>query len=146
MPKVQRTRVLSSAYQNNFFRSYHKFLNKSWSNFTFRILPKHQLQNLNQASAFRPNLSFKISTKPSALESWPRLNSITSTRTRHQQQNTDQTSASKARVNFNFRILTKHSASKSAPSCRPVLHNLCHPTIRDESTWRTWEMFSCFPT
>ena len=29
LPKAQRTRGLSSAYQNNFFRSYHKFLHKS---------------------------------------------------------------------------------------------------------------------
>ena len=39
LPKAQRTRGLSS---------YHK----SWSNVIFRISNKHQLQNLNQSSAF----------------------------------------------------------------------------------------------
>ena len=29
LPKAQRTRGLSSSYQSNFFRSYHKFLHKS---------------------------------------------------------------------------------------------------------------------
>ena len=32
---------------------------KSWSNFIFRISSKHQLQNLNQASAFRLREGFK---------------------------------------------------------------------------------------
>ena len=50
LPKAQRTRGLSSAYQSNFLRSYHKFLHKSWSN-VFRISTKHQLQNLNQTWA-----------------------------------------------------------------------------------------------
>ena len=63
LPKAQRTRGLSSAYQSNFFRSYHKFLHKSWSNI-FRISTKHQLQNLNQASAFWRNLNLKLLTKP----------------------------------------------------------------------------------
>ena len=43
LPKAQRTRGLSSAYQSNFFRSYHKFLHKS--------------------SKSRPSTNFKISTK-----------------------------------------------------------------------------------
>ena len=64
LPKAQRTRGLSSAYQSNFFRSYQKFLNKSWSNI-FRISTKHQLQNLNQTSEFRQNLNLKILTKHS---------------------------------------------------------------------------------
>ena len=63
LPKAQRTRGLSSAYQSNFFRSYHNFLNKFWSNIS-RILTKHQLQNLNQTSALRQNLNLKILTKP----------------------------------------------------------------------------------
>ena len=46
LPKAQLTQGLSSAYQSNLFRSYHKFKNKSWSNFTFR-----------------PSLNFKISTE-----------------------------------------------------------------------------------
>ena len=47
---------------------------KSWSNFIFRISTKHQLQNLNQASAFRLNLTSKSS------ESRLRFNFITSTK------------------------------------------------------------------
>ena len=43
MPKAQQTRGLSSAYQSNFFRSYHEFFNKSWSNI-FKISTKHQQQ------------------------------------------------------------------------------------------------------
>ena len=43
LPKAQRTQGLSSAYQSNFFRSYHKLLYKSWSNI-FRISTKHQFK------------------------------------------------------------------------------------------------------
>ena len=46
LPKAQRTRGLSSAYQSNFFRSSHKQLHKTSSS---KIKP--QLQNLNQTSA-----------------------------------------------------------------------------------------------
>ena len=63
LPKAQRTRGLSSTYQSNFFRSYHKFKHKSWSNI-FRISTLHQLQNLNQTSPFWQNLNLKILTKP----------------------------------------------------------------------------------
>ena len=56
---------LSSVYQSNFLRSYHKFLHKSCSNFISRISTKHKLKNLNQTSAFRLNLILKILTKPS---------------------------------------------------------------------------------
>ena len=67
-------------------------------------------------SESRLSINFKISTKhrPNlklrswlnlASEYWPRFNFVTSTK--HQQQNTDQTSASKSRLNFNFKILTK---------------------------------------
>ena len=41
--KVQRTRGLSSGYQSNFFRSYHKISKKSWSYFIFIISTKQQL-------------------------------------------------------------------------------------------------------
>ena len=66
------------AYQSNFFRSYHKFLHKSWSNFVFRISTKHQL-NLNFKILIKP--SFRISTKiklhnlnqESAAKYWPNL-------------------------------------------------------------------------
>ena len=73
LPKVQRSRGLSSAYQSN--RSYNKFLQKSWSNFIFRIWisTKHHLQNLNQTSAFWQNS--KILAKFSS-GSRPRLNFI----------------------------------------------------------------------
>ena len=63
LPKAQRTRGLSSSYQSNFFRSYHKFLQKSWSNLIFKISTKNQLQYRNQTSASRLNLKFKILTK-----------------------------------------------------------------------------------
>merc|ERR1711978_496509 len=65
LPKAQWTRGLSSGYQSNFFRSYHKFSNKSLSDFIFIFSAKQQLQNLNQISAFRLNLNFKILTKRS---------------------------------------------------------------------------------
>ena len=42
LPKAQRTRGLSSAFQSS-----NKYKHKSWSNFIFRISTKHQLQNLN---------------------------------------------------------------------------------------------------
>ena len=64
LSKAQRTRGLSSVYQSNFLRSYHKFLHKSCSNFISRISTKHQLRNLNQISAFWLNFNFKILTKP----------------------------------------------------------------------------------
>ena len=62
LPKAQRTRGLSSSYQSNSFRSYHKFKHASWSNFIFRISIKNQL--LNQTSASPINLKIKISSKP----------------------------------------------------------------------------------
>ena len=52
LPKAQRTKGLSSGYQNNFYRSYQKFSNKSWLDFIFIISTKQQLQNLKQISAF----------------------------------------------------------------------------------------------
>ena len=64
LPKAQQPRGLSSAYQSNLFRSYHKFKHKSWSNFIFIISTKHQLQNLDQTSASWHNLKFKILTRP----------------------------------------------------------------------------------
>ena len=55
---TQRTRGLSSAYQSNLFRSYHKLKNKSWK-FIFRISTKHQFKNLNQTSASQLREGFK---------------------------------------------------------------------------------------
>ena len=74
LPKAQRTRGLSSAYQSNFFRSYHKFLHKSSKSrpsTNFKISTKHQ--HLNKTYKSWPNL---------ASESRPRLNFIT--KTKHQ--------------------------------------------------------------
>ena len=92
LPKAQRTKGLSSAYQSNLFRSYHRFKHKSWSNFTFRISTKHQ-QNLNQTSVFPLNLNFKILTKPSLRIS----NKINL-------HNLNQTSAAKYWPNFSSKI------------------------------------------
>ena len=47
LPKAQRTRGLSSACQSNLFRSYHKFLHKSWSDFIFRISTRHQMISIS---------------------------------------------------------------------------------------------------
>ena len=83
LPKAQRTRGLSSAYQSNLFRSYHKFKHKSWPNFlnisnklniqiftkpSLRISSKIQLHNLHKTSAAKcwTNSSFKILTNPCA--------------------------------------------------------------------------------
>ena len=93
LPKAQRTRGLSS---------YHKFLHISWSNLIFRISTKHQLQNLNQTSASRLNLNFKILTKPSFRIS-----------TKIQPHNFNQTSAAKYWRKFIFN-LTETSTSKSS--------------------------------
>ena len=105
-----------NAYQNNFFRSYHKFFHQSWSNFIFRISTKHQLQNLNQTSAFRLNLNFKVLTKHSLRIStkiklhnlqqaspakyWPNFSLKISPKL--QLQNLDQTFCSKYEQKFDF--------------------------------------------
>jgi len=56
---------LECSCQSNFFRSYSEVLHKFWSNFIFRILTKHQPQNLKQTSASKywPKFSFKICTE-----------------------------------------------------------------------------------
>ena len=104
LPKAQQTQGLSSAFQSTLFRSYHKFLHKSWS-IIFRISTKHQLQSLNKISAFRQNVNLKILTKPSFTSS-----------TKIELQNLDQTlkpcpqSLNKnltLRPNFDFQICTK---------------------------------------
>ena len=56
LPKAQRTRGLSSGYQSNFFRSYHKFSNNSLSDFII-------IFSLNQASISKPQSNISISTK-----------------------------------------------------------------------------------
>ena len=61
--QVKAAQGLSSAYESNLVKSYHKFKHKSRSN--FRISTRHQLQHLNQTSASLQNLKFKIMTKQS---------------------------------------------------------------------------------
>ena len=73
LPKAQRTRGLSSAYQSHLFKSYHKFKKRSCSRlssesrprFNFITSTKHQLQNINQTRASKSCLSFKF--KPNLL-------------------------------------------------------------------------------
>ena len=96
LPKAQRTWGLGSAFQ-----SPNKFKHKFWSNFIFRISTKHQLQNLDQTSASRQNLEFKILTKASftiSTNSW--LNNLYKTSAAKYWPN-------KSSLNFNFKILTK---------------------------------------
>jgi len=92
LPKALRTRGLSSAYQSNFFRSYHKFLQNSWPNLSSESWPR-----LNFITTW--SISSKTMTKPrfildstfyktSAEKNWPN-------------------SSFKSCLNFNFKILTK---------------------------------------
>ena len=116
LPKAQRTRGLSSAWQSYLFRLYQKFLQKTWSKFIFSISTKRQLQNLNQTSTFQLNLNFKILTKPSfristnvklydlnqgsAAKYWPIFSFKTSPAL--QLQNLDQTLYFKSKQKFSF--------------------------------------------
>ena len=126
LPKAQRTRGLNSYY---------------------RISIKHQLQIFNQTSASQLNLKLK-SWPNLASEYWPRFNFVTSTK--HQQQNTDQTSASKSRLNFNFKILTKpcaQSLNKSLtlwPNLRFHICNKLLPTRSSSSTSATIKTSTSF--
>ena len=99
LPKAQRTRGLSSAYQSYWFRSYPKLKHKYWSNFIFRISTKHQHLDYTWNLKYWPNLAF---------ESRSRFNFITSTK--HQWQNSEQTPTSKSWLNFNFKSLTNPCA------------------------------------
>ena len=63
LPKAQRIRGLSSGYQSNFFRSYHKFSSVSLSDFIFICSTKQQFQNLNQISAFQLNLNLNLTKR-----------------------------------------------------------------------------------
>ena len=92
MPKAQRTRGLSSGYQIKFFKSYHKFSNKSLSDFIFIFSTKQQLQNFNQISALRLNINFKILTKR-IFWVW----------TKNNLHNLNQGSAAKFWLNFHFK-------------------------------------------
>ena len=133
LPKAQRTRGLSSAYQSN------KFLHKSWSNSKFNIFRP----NFNFITS--PSLSSKILTKLQfqnlawtlTSKYWPKLPSESRLRsnfitfTKHQQKKTGQTpapnlawtSTSKSWPNLVLKVWTKvelfdqTSASKSATNC-----------------------------
>ena len=83
LPKAQRTRGLSSSFQSNLL-GHITSSNTNLDQISSSDRPtKHQPQNLDQTSASRLNLRFKILTKP---------NFITSTK--HQREITDQTPAS----------------------------------------------------
>ena len=90
--KAQRTQGLNSFTKLTSFLiiSYHKFLHKSWSNFSLKILTKLQLQNLNQTSApnSRLNLNFEILTELKL-------------------QNLDQNKCPKSEHKFSFKNMTK---------------------------------------
>ena len=49
LPKAQQPRGLSSAYQSNLFRSYHKFKHKSWSK---GLVPFTQLVKVRRVTCF----------------------------------------------------------------------------------------------
>ena len=130
LPKAQRTRGLSSAHQSNFFRSYHKFSNKSWLDFIFIISTKQQLQNISQISAFRLILNFKILTKRS-------LRISTKNNLHNLNQGSAATSASKSCLrtskfwpNLVLEVWTKKwfydqtSAAESAPNHRQHISKL----------------------
>ena len=118
--KAQRTRGLNSAYQSNFLRSYHKFIHKSWSNI-FTISNKHQIQSLNQISAFRQNVNLKILTKPSFTIS-TKIELHNHNQASYQQQNNDQTSVSKSCLDINLKILTKSCPQSLTKSCAQSLN------------------------
>ena len=67
LPKAQRTRGLSSAYQSNFFRSYHKFLQNSWPNLSSESWPRLNFiisWSINSKTMTKPwNLVLKVWTK-----------------------------------------------------------------------------------
>ena len=94
LPKAQRTRGLSSSYQSNYLRSYHKFKHKSWSNSS-----SESYQLLSQTSASPIKFKFKILTKPSfRISAKVQLHNLY----KHQQQNAKQIPSSKSCRNFNF--------------------------------------------
>ena len=135
LPKAQRTGGLSSGYQSNSFLSYHKFLNKPWSDFIFIISTKQQLQNLTQTLAFWLILNFKILTNRSFRIS-----------TKNNIHNLNQESAAKYCVNSSFKIspelhlynLDLTLCSKSGQQfdfmTKLQLPNL-HQTIVNRSEW-----------
>ena len=137
LPKAQRTRGLSSAYKSNFFRSYHKFKHKSWSNFIFRILTKHQFQNLDQTSASRLNLTFKILTKPNFIFlTKVQLHNLYKTSTAKYWLNSSSISC----LNFNIKILTKtcaQSLNKGLALWPNLSFQICNKLLPTQSTSST---------
>jgi len=82
--------------------------------------------NLDQISISETSLNLNLKSWPNlASESWPRFNIVNLTK--HQQQNTDQTSASKSRLDFNFKIdkiFCSKSEQKLSFMIKPQLPNL----------------------
>ena len=140
LPIAQRARGLSSAYQSNLFRSYHKIKHKSWSNIIWGISTKHQLQNLNQTSASRLNLKFKILSKPSfRISTKIQIHDLYKTSATKYWPN----SSFRSCLNFNFKILTKPCAQSLNKSLAfwPILSfhiwNKLLPTWSSSSTSAT---------
>ena len=103
--------------------SYHKIKHKSWLNFFFIISTRHQFQNLDQTSASRLNLEFKILTKP-----------------KHQQQNTDQTPASNLAWTSTFKFLTEpctQSLNKSSAFWPNLSFQICNKLLPTRSSSAT---------
>ena len=104
LPKAQQTRGLSSGYQSNFFRSFHKFSKKILITFHLHLLSS----NFNQISALRLNLNFEILTKRCFRISTKnnlhklRLNFSFKISPELQLQNLDQTLCSKSGRKFDF--------------------------------------------
>ena len=109
---------MGSAYKNNFFRSYQKFSHKSQSNFIFRILTKHQLQNHNETSASPQNLSFKILAKLSFRIS-----------TKIQLHNLYKTSAEKNWPNSSFTSCLDFKICKNCCQHDPLQQQLQHQQV-----------------
>ena len=72
LPKAQRTRGLSSAYQSNLLRSCHEFLQKSYSNFILRILTENLFQNINIKSTASLACTETTPTLESKHSAWAR--------------------------------------------------------------------------
>ena len=79
---------------------------KSWSNI-FRISTKHQLQSINQTSAFRQNYNLKILTKPSSSKTMTKLQNNAWTSTSKSWPNLE-TLCSKSEQKFNFLTKPQH--------------------------------------
>ena len=106
----------------------------------FRITTNQQLQNLNQTSAYRPNLESKILTKPSfRISTKIQLHNLYKTSATKYWPN----SSFKSWLNFNFKILTKPCAQSQNKSLTLWLNlslQICNkmlPTRSSSSTSAT---------